>query len=142
MIQHFLEWIRQYDLRRAGIVSVIIGAFNILIHTLVLSGILPYQWVNGGRTESFEAACQTAVSSIIITVVSILIAAVASQLIPVRFNRFWGIVLSAILILALPLSFLAVIQQFLGTTFERCVMSIVTIIGFCAAARIAFEKRW
>lgn len=42
----------------------------------------------------------------------------------------------------LPLSFIGVIQQLLGTLFEKCVMSIVAAVGFCTAVRIAFEKRW
>ena len=57
-------------------------------------------------------------------------------------NKFFGIALSVFLIAALPLSFMGIIQQFLGTTFEKYVMGIVTIIGFCADTRIAFEKRW
>lgn len=57
-------------------------------------------------------------------------------------NKFFGIALSVFLIATLPLSFMGIIQQFLGTTFEKYVMGIVTIIGFCADTRIAFEKRW
>lgn len=46
------------------------------------------------------------------------------------------------MIITLPVTLAGVIQQFLGTTFEKCVTGIVTIIGFCADTRIAFEKRW
>jgi hypothetical protein len=137
-----LAWIRRFDLKKAGYVSVLIGIINILVHILVITGIIPYLWVNGGRSESFSAAQSTSFSSIIITVISILITVIASQIIPIRFNKFCGIVISVFLIVTLPLSFIGIIFQFLGTIFEKCVMSIVTIVGFCADTRIAFEKRW
>lgn len=137
-----LAWIRRFDLKKAGYVSVLIGIINIIVHILVITGIIPYLWVNGGRSESFSAAQSTSFSSILITVISIIITVIASQIIPIRFNKFWGIVISVFLIVTLPLSFIGIIFQFLGTIFEKCVMSIVTIVGFCADTRIAFEKRW
>lgn len=137
-----LEWIRKFSLKKAGFISVAIGLLTIIVHVLVITGIIPYLWVNGGRSESFEVAQQTSFSSIIIILVSIIITIIASQIIPIKFNKFWGIVISVILIVTLPLSFFGIIEQFLGTMFEKCVMSIVTIVGFVADTRIALEKRW
>ena len=137
-----LEWIRKFSLKKAGFISVAIGLLTIIVHVLVITGIIPYLWVNGGRSESFEVAQQTSFSSIIIILISIIITIIASQIIPIKFNKFWGIVISVILIVTLPLSFFGIIEQFLGTMFEKCVMSIVTIVGFIADTRIAFEKRW
>lgn len=137
-----LDKIRQFNLKKAGCGACIIGMINILVHFFVMFQIIPYTWVNGGRTESLMAAHELSVSSIIMTAINILIALVATGIIPIKLNRFWGIVLSAFLILTLPLSFIGIIQQFLGTMFEKIVMSIVTILGFCFDIRIAFEKRW
>ena len=137
-----LAWIRHFDLKKAGYISVAIGLINIIVHILVITGILPYLWVNGGRSESFSTAQSTSFSSIVITVISILITLIASQIISIKLNRFWGIAISVFLIVTLPLSFLGIVAQFLGTIFEKCVMSIVTIVGFCADTRIAVEKRW
>ena len=137
-----LTWIRKFDLKKAGWISASIGGINIVVHLLVIAGIIPYLWVNGGRTESLEAARQISTQSIIMTVVNIFIALIASRIIPLKLNRFWGIVLSGFLIVTLPLTLVGVVQQFLGTIFEKCVMGIVTIIGFCTDTRIAFEKRW
>ena len=137
-----LTWIRKFDLKKAGYISVLIGVINIIVHILVITGVLPYLWVNGGRSESLSAAQATSFSSIIITVISILITLIASHIIPIKLNKFWGIAISVFLIVTLPLSFIGIIAQFLGTIFEKCVMSIITIIGFCADTRIAFEKRW
>ncbi len=137
-----LTWIRKFNLKKAGYISVSIGVVNIIVHILVITGVLPYLWVNGGRSESFSTAQSTSFSSIIITLISILITLIASQIIPVRLNRFWGIAISVFLIVTLPISFIGIVLQFLGTLFEKCIMSIVTIVGFCADTRIAFEKRW
>lgn len=137
-----LDKIRKFDLKKAGYGGCIIGLFNIMVHMLVIFQIIPYTWVNGGRTASLVVAQEISVSSIIITVINILIALVATQIIPIKLNRIAGITLSAFLILTLPLSFIGIIQQFLGTMFEKIVMSVVTIIGFCLDIRVAFEKRW
>lgn len=137
-----LEWIRKYDLRKAGIGSVVSSGIGIIVHILVIANIIPYLWVNGGRSETFTAAQKISTSSIVIILIKILIALIASRIIPIRLNKFWGIFLSAFLVITLPVTLVGVIQQFLGTTFEKCVTGIVTIIGFCADTRIAFEKRW
>lgn len=138
----FINWIRTKSLRKAGICGCIIGFINILVHVMIIVSIIPYKWVNGGRTATLAEAINISFSSIVITAVNILIVLIASQIIPVKFNKFWGIVLSAFLIVTLPMSFMGIVQQFLGTVFEKCVMSVVTIIGFCADTRIAFERRW
>ena len=137
-----LEWIRKFDIRKAGICSVVSHGIGIVLHILVIANIIPYLWVNGGRTETFAAAQQISTSSIIMLLVNILITLIASRIIPVRLNKFWGILLSTFLVITLPVTLVGVIQQFLGTTFEKCVTGIVTIIGFCADTRIAFERRW
>ena len=137
-----LAWIRKFSIRKAGICSAAVGIVNITIHILVITKIIPYLWVNGGRTESFEAAQQISFFSIGLTILNILIALIASQMIPIKFNKFWGIFLSVFLIITLPLSLVGAVQQFLGTTFEKCVTGIIATVGFCANVRIAFEKRW
>lgn len=137
-----LAWIRKFDLKKAGYIAVSVGVINIIVHILVITGVLPYLWVNGGRSESFTAAQSISYLSILIMVPAILITLIASTIIPIRLNKFWGIALSVFLIATLPLSFIEIILQFLGTTFEKCVMSIVCIAGFCVDTRIAFEKRW
>lgn len=137
-----LNKIREFDLRKAGIGGCIIGGINILVHLLVIFEIIPYEWINGGRTENLSAAIELATSSIIITIVNILITMVASTLIPLKIKRGFGIALSIFLIGTLPLSLVGIIQQCLGTTFEKYIMSILVIIGFFLDARIAFEKRW
>lgn len=136
-----LNSIRKINLKKAGIGACIIGLINIAVHLLVIIQIIPYTWINGGRTESPIAAKELSTSSTILTLFNILIALVASQIIPIKLSKFFGKALSIFLIITLPFSFVGIIQQLLGTIFEKTVMSVVTITGFCCDIRIAFEKR-
>lgn len=136
-----LNSVRKINLKKAGIGACIVGLINIAVHILVINQLIPYTWVNGGRIESIIDARELSLSSIIMTIFNILIALIASKIIPIKLNKFFGKALSVFLIITLPFSFLGIIQQFLGTTFEKIIMSVVTIIGFCCDVRIAFEKR-
>ena len=137
-----LEKIRSTSLKKAGYISIAVGMINIVLHILVITAVLPYQWVNGGRTASYTDAVSISSSSIVITVISMFITLLAAQIIPVHFNRFFGIALSVFLIATLPFDVIGIIQQFLGTPFEKCFTSILTIVVFLADTRVAFEKRW
>ena len=131
-----------FDLKKAGLINLAVGGINVLIHISVIAGLLPYMWVNGGRTESYEMACSISASSIVVTLIGMFITLVGAKIIPVKFNRFGGIAFTVLLMAMLPLAFVGVIQQFLGTLFEKCFCSILTIAGFLTSFRIAFEKRW
>ncbi|AJA47027.1 hypothetical protein CPAST_c09270 [Clostridium pasteurianum DSM 525 = ATCC 6013] len=63
-----LDKIRKVHIKKAGICSVTIGVINIIIHILIITQIMPYTWVNGGRSGSFELARQTSLSSIYMTI--------------------------------------------------------------------------
>lgn len=75
-----LEKLRKINLKKAGFYSCMAGVINIIVHILVIIQILPYTWVNGGRTETLIAARELSMLSIIITLVNILIALIASQI--------------------------------------------------------------
>jgi hypothetical protein len=96
---------------------------------------------HGGRSISFSAAFQTSFSSIITILISILITLIASKIIPLRLNKFLTIVLIIWLWIGIALDIIGIIEQFLGTVFEKSCMSIVTIIGCMMDFRIALEKR-
>ena len=131
-----------FDLKKAGLINFAVGGINVLIHISVIAGLLPYMWVNGGRTESYEMACSISASSIVVTLIGMIITLVGAKIIPVKFNRFCGIAFTVFLVAMLPLAFMGIIQQFLGTLFEKSFCSILTIAGFLTSFRIAFEKRW
>lgn len=137
-----LEQIRRISLKKTGYISIILSVLNLFLHIAVLLQLLPYTWVNGGRTASFEAACQVSVASMVLTTMKVLFILFASQIIPVKINRFWGAAISFIMIIMLPFDIVGIIQQFLGTTFEKCVTSVITIAILITDFRIAIEKRW
>lgn len=66
-----LGWIRKFDLRKAGICSIASRGIGIILHILVIANIIPYLWVNGGRTETFAAAQQISTSSIVMLLANI-----------------------------------------------------------------------
>ncbi|MBW9172815.1 hypothetical protein [Clostridium estertheticum] len=109
---------------------------------MIIPQIMPYTWVNGGRSVSYELARQTSLSSIYMTIFNIIIALIASKIIPLKMNKFWSKFLTIFLVVTLPLGLIGIGEQFLGTIFEKCCMSIVAIIGFLSDTRIAVEKRW
>lgn len=137
-----LDKIRKIDIKKAGVCSATIGVINIIVHILIITQIMPYTWINGGRSVSFELARQTSSSAIYITIFNIIIALIASRIIPLKMNKFWSIFLTVFLVATLPLGLVGIVEQFLGTMFEKCFMSIVAIIGFLSDTRIAVEKRW
>lgn len=137
-----LDKIRKIDIKKAGVCSAAIGVINIIVHILIITQIMPYTWINGGRSASFELAKQTSLSAIYITIFNIIIALIASKIIPLKMNKFWSILLTVFLLATLPLGLIGVVEQFLGTMFEKCFMSIVATIGFLSDTRIAVEKRW
>lgn len=136
-----IEKIRKFNIQKAGFISITMGVFAIAVHVLVLTHILPYTWINGGRSASFQAAFQTSLSSIVMILIGIPITLIASRIIPLRLNKFWTILLIIWLWVGIPLDLAGIVQQFLGTVFEKLCMSVVTIIGFAMDFRIAVEKR-
>lgn len=50
----------------AGIGLILTNMFTIAIFLLVILKILPYNSISGGRLESYQAAFQTAITSIVI----------------------------------------------------------------------------
>ncbi|MGH4124368.1 MAG: hypothetical protein ACREV6_15695 [Clostridium sp.] len=136
-----LDKIRQINIKKAGVCSVTIGIINIIVHILIITQIMPYTWVNGGRSVSFELARHTSLSSIYMTIFNNIIALIASKIISVKMNKFCSKFLTVFLVVTLPLGLMGIVVQFLGTMFEKCCMSIVAIIGFLSDTRIAVEKR-
>lgn len=136
-----IEKIRKFNIQKAGYIAIISGIFAISVHVLVMSHVLPYTWVNGGRSVSYQAAFQTSLSSIIAIFINILILLIASKIIPLKLNKFWTMLLIIWLWIGIPFDMIGIIQQFLGTIFEKSCMSIVTILGCMMDFRIALEKR-
>lgn len=137
----FLDKIRRFSLKKAGYISLAVATFMIILHILIIAGIFPYSWVNGGRSESFDAARSTSFSSIIVILFGVVLKLFAARIVPVKLNRFFGVLITILLIISLPFEFIGIVQQLLGTFFEKCVCSIFAAAAFLADFRIAVEKR-
>ena len=85
---NIFDKVNVFSLKKAGLINLAVGAINVLIHVSVIAGLLPYVWVNGGRTENFEMACSISASSIVVTLIGMIITLVGAKIIPVKFNRF------------------------------------------------------
>ena len=121
--------VSKFDLKKAGLINLAVGAINVLIHVSVIAGLLPYVWVNGGRTENFEMACSISASSIVVTLIGMIITLVGAKIIPVKFNRFWGIAFTVFLVAMLPLAFVGIVQQFLELYLKNASVVSLRLLG-------------
>ena len=137
-----LSKLRKIDLKKAGILSICLTVFTVMIHVLVIYQIMPYTWINGGRSASYEIARQGSINSILILLIGIPITLIASKIIPLNLNKFFAVILTAYLWIVIPLTSLGLVGQLLGTVFEKSCMSFVVLAVLITGLRMAIEKRW
>lgn len=132
---------KKINVKTAGIVFISMMAVTIIVHLLVIIKMLPYEWVNGGRTLSYNEAFTTAVASIVILLIISLFTLVSSTILQVKLNRIPKLIVSIVSWILVLYYIFTCALQFLGTNFEIYFMSIVCIISLLSAFRIAIEKR-
>ena len=130
--------IKKLNLKAAGCINIAALATTIVVHCLVIFKVLPFTWLNGGRSATFESGMQTSIISIGILFLMILINLFACEVI--RVNKF-AAVLKMLLWVLLIYSIFALAQQLLGTPFEKFVMSILCLVNVLMYLRMAVEKR-
>ncbi|MFP7254867.1 hypothetical protein SFC02_11255 [Terribacillus goriensis] len=123
-------------MKTAVLLGICFYSFTILIHILVISGIIPYTWVNGGRSDSFAAQSQLSIISMAICMIGGLFTLFAAINKAGRFNRAITI-LCWFLVVLCSVGF---IQQLLGTSFEKFVCSFIVLLGIVSNLRIAVER--
>jgi len=57
---------RAISRKNAGILAMVGLVCTIVIHIFVMLEVIPYQWINGGRSESLSDARVTSAMSIVI----------------------------------------------------------------------------
>ena len=64
-----VEKLRKINMKTAVFMGICFYSLTILIHVLIISGIIPFTWVNGGRSESLATQLPISIISIIISII-------------------------------------------------------------------------
>ncbi len=133
--------IKRIGVKQAGTIYISMNILTVIVHLLVIFGIMPYTWTNGGRSATYEIARQISLNSIPYFIVLTGIIVVASGMVKVKWNSATKIIISILLWINIAYTFLGLIFQLLGTPFEKVAMSVVCIISIIMGIRLAVEKR-
>ena len=117
--------------------SVIFYSLAITIQTLVITRVIPYNWVNGGFSESYDAQLALSINSIVLLVVMFVLTLIAGKVIKTKLKKTITIIcwiMSAYWLIGL-------IMQLIGTPFERFIISWTILLGLVSSLRLAIEKR-
>ena len=131
-----LKQVRKVPVRTAGIMTVVYYFLVISLHVLILGRIIPFSWVNGGRSQSFEAQIPISVTNIVIAVTCFVLMLIACRIIPNpwKWPRIPAWILTVYWVFGLA-------QKFLGTAFEKTVCAAILLLGVFSHFRIAVQ-RW
>jgi len=131
-----LEALRKMNMKTAVFMGMCFYSFTILIHVLIIMGIIPFTWVNGGLSESFAAQLPISIINIVIAVIGGLFTLIAGRNIPRKYKRTITVI-SWFFVVLWSFGF---IQQLLGTPFEKIVCSLILLLGIISNLRLAIEK--
>jgi hypothetical protein len=123
-------------MKTAVFMGIIFYSLTISIHVLIISGIIPFTWVNGGRSESFAAQLPISIINIIISIIGGVFTLIVGRNILYIYKR--GI--TVICWLFVVLWSFGFIQQLFGTPFEKMVCSLILFLGVISNLRMAIEK--
>ncbi len=99
-------------------------SLSISIHLLVLIKVIPYDWVSGGQSESYQVqAVQSGISIIVLLCLALLCRKIAA-------TKPASVKWQVITLYALTVFWsIGLLMQLLGTNFERYAMSPVLLLG-------------
>lgn len=100
-------------------------------HVLVIAKIIPYSWVNGGMSDSYQEQMIQSVSSLV--VLGLLFLFVRHMSKPKVQVKFWQRLALKLITAFWVIGFML---QLLGTPFERYVLSITLAIGVIGHAQL------
>lgn len=132
-----LEKLRKINIKTAVYMAIGFYVLVILLHVLIISGIVPFTWVNGGRSESFAAQLPISIINIIIAIVGGAFTLIVSGNKLRKHKRL----ISFVFWFFVALWSVGFIQQLLGTPFEKMVLSLLLLLGVISNLRLAIEKR-
>lgn len=132
-MKKFLNW----SLKSASITALVYYVATLLVHLLVIAHVLPYNWINGGQSTSYDM--QVNVSLVSMTALLVL---GALTYLTTPFSKVpkgvWTRIVLWVIVIFWTLSF---VLQILGTPFEKLVMAPLVLMGIIATLRLALEPR-
>jgi len=131
-----LEKLRKIKMKTAVIMGVCFYLLTIFLHVLIISNVIPFTWVNGGRSDSFDTQLSISIISIIICIVGGIFTLFVGGNTRYKHKR-QRTVLCWIFVVLWSFGFF---QQLLGTPFEKMFCSFLLILGIISNLRIAIEK--
>ncbi len=132
-----LEKLRKVNMKTAVNMGICFYSLTILIQVLIISGIIPFTWVNGGRSESLATQLPISIINIIISIIGGAFTILIGRNILYKHKKGITVICWFFVVLW---SF-GFIQQLLGTPFEKIVMSLILLLGVISNMRMAIEKR-
>jgi hypothetical protein len=132
--------LKRITLKQAGLIYISMNIVTIIVHLSVIFGLMPYTWINGGRSATYEIARQTSINSIPYFVIGLPIILIACEIIRVRWNSIVKKTFFILLWIVVAYTCLGLIMQLLGTPFEKSVMSVVCAVSIIMGIRLAIEK--
>ncbi|WP_148358467.1 hypothetical protein [Peribacillus simplex] len=124
-------------MKTAVFMGIIFYSLTISIHVLIINGIIPFTWVNGGRSESFATQLPISIINIIISIIGGVFTLIVGRNILYTYKR--GIIIICWFFVVLW-SF-GFIQQLFGTPFEKMLCSLILFLGVISNLSMAIEKR-
>ena len=130
-----LEKLRKINIRTALFMGIIFYSLTILLHFLIINKIVPFTWVNGGRSESLAEQLPISFINIGISIIGVAFTLIVGRFKLGKYKRGITVICWFFVVLW---SF-GFIQQLFGTPFEKMVCSVVLFIGVISNLRMAIE---
>lgn len=127
-----LELIKKLKYNTSIALGLVFYLLTILVHSLILTNIIPLEWINGGRSLSLEAQLPLSIFNLFISLIGMIFLFYAYT----HKQRKSTLIISRIFTALWLFGFL---QQLLGTPFEKLVISIILLIGLISHLRISLE---
>jgi len=131
------EKLRKINLRTALIMAICFYSLTMALHILVISSVIPFCWVNGGRSDSFESQLPISVVGMVVCIIGGAFTIFAGQKKRYLHKRGKSIICWCFV----ALWTFGFFQQLLGTSFEKLVCSFLLLLGVVSHLRMAIETR-
>lgn len=113
--------------------SYIFYSLVLLTHLLIIFRVIPYTWINGGRSESYTAQLPISFANLAITGLGFLYVFTNQKAKSLQSDKRFRVFKWALV----PFWGLSLAMQFLGTSFEIFVMSPVVFLGLFSHVQLA-----